>query len=242
MGGPERFKTYGNVFDEFTRRNIFKLASRGFFEETLLPVSIGKEANIFAAPAEDGRMVTIKIYRLENCNFNKMRGYLQTDPRYKNMSQNRRQVIFAWVQREFRNLIKAREAGVRVPTPIHFMANIILEEFIGHGNAPAPQLNKSPVDDPQKMCKDICAQMKALYQGGIIHGDLSPFNILVHNQKPFFIDMSQSTELEDPNAEEYLQRDASNLERFFSRFGIDVDTDRILGYIREDKNLLSDEP
>ena len=71
----EKFKTYGNVFDQFTMRNIFKLASQGHFEDIMSPISIGKEANIFSAIKKDKTKVILKIYRLENCDFNIMYSY-----------------------------------------------------------------------------------------------------------------------------------------------------------------------
>ena len=227
MGGPERFKTYGNVFDEFTRRNLFRLESQGFFQEVLGPVSIGKEANIFSAKKDDS-LVAIKIYRLENCNFNRMWQYLASDPRYKNTKPQRRQIIFAWVQREFRNLLKAREAGVRVPTPIHFSNNIILEEFIGHGNKPCPQLNKAALEDPQRFYEELVQEMTLLEKHAhLVHADLSPFNILIQQQHPVLIDMSQSTASTDPNAEEYRQRDIRNIATFFRQLGIDTDEEKL---------------
>ena len=73
----EKFKTYGNVFDEFTNRNLFKLATQGHFEELESTVSIGKEANIFTARTKDGELKIVKIYRLENCDFNKMYDYIK---------------------------------------------------------------------------------------------------------------------------------------------------------------------
>ena len=68
----EKFKVYKNVFDNFTLRNLFKLSGQNYFDELKSPISIGKEANIFSATTKDNSVVIIKIYRLENCNFNKM--------------------------------------------------------------------------------------------------------------------------------------------------------------------------
>ncbi|MFT4304627.1 MAG: serine protein kinase RIO, partial [Candidatus Woesearchaeota archaeon] len=73
----EKFKTYGNVFDEFTLRNLFKLNSQGYFEDFLTPIALGKESNVFSAIRKDGKKVIVKIYRLENCDFNKMYDYIK---------------------------------------------------------------------------------------------------------------------------------------------------------------------
>ena len=86
----EKFKTYGNVFDNFTLRNLFNLSSKGFFEEdSLSPVSIGKEANVFSAKCKDGKVI-LKIYRLETCDFNQMYKYIRNDPRFLGKSREER--------------------------------------------------------------------------------------------------------------------------------------------------------
>ena len=72
----EKYKTRNNVFDAFTERNLFELASKGLFdEETMSPIKIGKEANVFSV-TKDGEKRVVKIYRLETCDFNANEGVL----------------------------------------------------------------------------------------------------------------------------------------------------------------------
>ena len=182
---PEKFKTYGNVFDAFTLRNLSKLQSQGYFEDLISPIALGKEANVFSAIRKDGKKVIVKIYRLENCDFNKMYEYIRADDRYQNISSSKRNIIFAWTQREYRNIHKAREAGLNVPTPLHFFHNILIEEFIGD-EEPAPKLKDSNIEDIEKMFNNVLLNMKKLYKAGLVHGDLSAFNILNWKQKPYF--------------------------------------------------------
>ena len=92
-------------------------------------------------------------------------------------------------------------------------------EFIGD-DEPAPQIKNSEIDDPQSFVEEIQRQMQLLAKAKLVHGDLSMFNILNYNQKPVFIDMSQSTSTEDPNAKEYLERDEANIAFFAKRVGI----------------------
>ena len=110
--GREKFKTKHGVFDEFTNRTIFKLITEGHFKGLESPINIGKESNVFSALTKEGKRVIVKIYRLETCDFNAMYNYIKDDPRYSNLKDKKRKVIFAWVQREFRNLMNAREAQV----------------------------------------------------------------------------------------------------------------------------------
>ncbi|MBN1386434.1 serine protein kinase RIO [Candidatus Woesearchaeota archaeon] len=221
--GKEKFKTYGNVFDEFTNRNLFKLLSQGHFEGMESPVATGKESNVFTAKKGDEKVI-VKIYRLENCDFNKMFDYIKYDLRYQNIKKQKRTVIFSWAQREFRNLHKAREANLDVPLPITSMHNIIVMSMIGE---PAPKLKDRVPKQAKKFLKLIIEQMKRLHRAGLVHGDLSEFNILNHNEKPYLIDFSQSTTTKSINAEELLERDCKNMTRYFKKIGVEIDWEKI---------------
>ena len=111
----EKFKTYEGVFDNFTLRTLFELSSKGHFEDLESPISIGKESNVFTALNKQGKRFIIKIYRLETCDFNRLYEYIQTDPRFLGLKKQRRKVIFAWCQREYRNLLNARDAHAPAP-------------------------------------------------------------------------------------------------------------------------------
>ncbi len=227
----EKFKTYNNVFDNFTLRNLFKLSTEGFFDEIQGTVALGKEANIFTAVRVDGSLVIIKIYRLENCNFNKMFEYIRQDPRYETLSSKKREIVFAWTQREFRNLLKSREC-IRVPTPYKVKDNIIVMELIGEDDVPAPQLKDALPDDPEEFFDKIIENIKKLYAEGLVHGDLSHFNILNLNEEPIFIDFSQSTVTSNRDAIPLLRRDLQVLIRFFkSKCRVERDIEKLMEII-----------
>lgn len=235
----EKFKTYKNVFDNFTERNIFKLSSQGHFDQMESPLFIGKESNVFTA-IKDNKRVIVKIYRLETCDFNRMYDYIKYDPRYIGLKKQKRKVIFAWTQREFRNLMKAREAGVRVPTPYTCLYNILVMEFIGNEKA-APMLKDSvpyEKEDADKMFKDVISNMKKLHKAGLVHADLSGFNILNMNNRPVFIDFSQSTPSNSMRSMEYLQRDIKNICTLFRKNGVDANEDDVLKKVRSRHNPL----
>ncbi len=239
----EEWKTYANVFDKFTKKNIFKLKTEGHIEKLESAVTLGKEGNIFTAKKKSGERVIVKIYRLENCNFNKMYKYIRTDPRYRDLKGKRRKIIFAWTQREYRNLSIA-EKNIRVPTPLTFKKNIIVMEMIGE-ETPAKRLKDVGLEDRkeeerEEFYRDTILQMKNLYHAGLIHADLSEFNILDHKGEPVFIDFSQATKVEDPNAEEYFERDCKNIARFFKKVGVETDKEsvrkEVLGEKEEENN------
>jgi RIO kinase 1 len=223
----DKFKTYGNVFDNYTNRNLFKLISEGMFEGIESPVSIGKEANIFTARTKDKSRVVLKIYRLETCDFNRMFEYIRTDPRFSQIKKSKRKIIFEWAKREFTNLMKARELGIKVPRPLTIKDNIVVMEHIG-GKETAPKLKDTHDYDIDDAYNRVIAFMKKLHKGGLVHGDLSEYNILIHRKKPVFIDFSQTTSLRDPNAREWVERDAKNIAAFFMKKKIKTSADQIL--------------
>jgi RIO kinase 1 len=226
----EEFKTMHSVFDEFTNRNIFKLISEGYFKGLIGPVSVGKEANIFAAQTVDSKVI-VKIYRLETCDFNRMYDYLKYDPRYTVLKKKRRQIIFSWAQREYRNLLIARDAGIRVPTPITVKHNILVMEFIGD-KAAAPKLKDSYPKNPKRFAEEIFDYMSKLYKVGFVHADLSAFNILNWNEKPVLIDFSGCTSLKNPMAEEFLVRDVKNVVDFCNKIGLKLNAELVLKEVK----------
>jgi RIO kinase 1 len=223
----EKFKTLKHVFDLFTERNLFKMISRGYFEGLESPIEMGKEANIFTAITKEGKRVIVKIYRLSTADFYKMYEYLQSDPRFPSLDKNKRQVIFSWARREYRNLLKAREAGARVPTPITQFFNILVMDFVG-GDEPAPKLKDKKPENPKEFFDDVIANMRKLYKAGLVHADLSAFNILNQDEKPVFIDMSQATTRDNPNASQYLERDIRNITTFFKKLGLKIDEEQLM--------------
>ena len=224
----ESFKTKHGVFDEFTNRTLFKLITQGHFKGIESPISIGKESNVFSALTKDEERLMIKVYRLETCDFNKMYDYIKGDPRYLSLKKRKRNVIFAWVQREYRNLIKAREAGVNVPIPLTFSNNILVLEFIGRNDDIAPKLKDKIPKNKKKFFDKIVDNIKKLYKAGMVHADLSAFNILNFDETPVFIDMSQTTTLRHTRAEEYLKRDIKNVCSFFNKIGMNTDEKSVL--------------
>lgn len=218
---PEKFKTWGNVFDNFTIVTLQKIIDKRIIDGLQGPLKIGKESNVFIAKKDDENVIA-KIYRLEVSDFKTMYSYLRYDPRYENLKKNRRQTIFSWVQREFRNLHIARESGIRVPTPYHISNNVLIEEFIGDKHdalGAAPQLKDQYPKDPQAFYHECLEMVEKLLRAGLVHADLSQFNILNSDEEPVFIDFSQSTPLENPRAKEYFDNDAKNLVNFFNKAG-----------------------
>ncbi len=228
MSSKEKFRTYKAVFDESTLRVLFKLESEGYFKELLSPIKIGKESNIFSAVKEDDSFVILKIYRINNAEFKRMYTYIAADSRFEGLSNNRRKVIFAWAQREYRNLLTAHQAGVAVPLPHAVKANVLVMELIGTDSLVAPRLKEVESTNVQKFYLDVLKNLKKLYAAGYVHGDLSEFNILNFKETAYFIDFSHGTKLGSSLADSLLERDIKNLVSYFTKKGLKLKAEDVL--------------
>ena len=183
---------------------------------------------MFTARKTDGTFVIVKIYRLEACNFNKMHEYIRQDPRYIGMAKSRRKTIFSWVQREYRNLLKAREA-IRVPTPMAQKDHVLVMELIGHDDCVSPMVKDLPPEHPEQFLDAIIDAIRRLWRdAGIVHGDLSAYNVLNHDEQPVIIDFSQATTTETHGAKELLERDVRNVCAHFAKLGVKKDVEGVV--------------
>jgi RIO kinase 1 len=236
-------KIYAEVLDERTLKVLYKLSSKGIIKALGGVISTGKEANVFYADcAYEGKefAVAVKIYRIETGEFRKMDEYIFGDKRFDIRKLPRKDLIYVWTEKEFRNLLRAYNAGVNVPKPVTYFRNVIIMEFIGEDELPAPivsdlasELNE--VVEPEDFFESIIENVRLLYQKAeLVHADLSEYNIMLLNEKPYIIDMGQSVLIDHPNATMYLDRDVKNILRFFSRLGISRDIKSVIDYITGD--------
>ncbi len=228
----EALKVRGEVFDEATYKALYSFASKGVIEKMGGVVSTGKEGNVFHAIGKDGKELAIKIYRISTSDFRKMEDYMLGDPRFANIRHTQKGIVFAWTQKEFRNLQRAAEAGVRVPAPYDADRNILIMEFIGRDGIPAPRLRDVALDEPERIYRTVVSYMVALYQKArLVHSDLSEFNILLYENEPIIIDMGQSVMLDHPMSREFLRRDVKNVVRYFGKLGVECDEESLLAEI-----------
>ncbi|MDD2678445.1 MAG: serine protein kinase RIO [Candidatus Nanoarchaeia archaeon] len=211
----EIFKVYNEVFDARTLKVLEKLRKE-YFEELESCISTGKEANVFRASAKKG-FVAVKIFRMYTSSFDKMSPYILGDPRFNRVSKKKHEIIYLWAKKEFRNLSKAFESGVRVPKPLAFNQNVLVMEFIGENGLASPLLKDVKLENYAQYYDEIIKGMIKLYKSNLIHADLSEFNILHFNEKPVFIDMGQSVLKEHPNAMNFLKKDLHNINKFFEK-------------------------
>lgn len=235
----ERLKVEENVFDVPTLKILYTLSNKGIIKAMGGSISTGKEANVFYAEGPE-KELAVKIYRIASSTFKAMDAYIMKDPRFTNIRNNKRDIIFAWTRKELQNLKRAKSAGVRVPEPLFAEKNILIMEFMGEKEAPYPLLKNTPLEEEEarSVYDTIVKYMRLLYkEANLVHADLSEYNILIdpHDMTPIFIDMGQSVTLEHPNAREFLYRDVQNILRFFSRYGIKDKPEELLNKIQAEQ-------
>jgi len=249
-------KTEQYVFDIPTLETLYKFSKKGIIKALGGPISQGKESVIFHAIGGEGEELAIKMYKIHTTHFNAMLDYIIGDPRFEHIKKDRRSVIYVWAHKEFKNLKRASDAGVRVPKPIACDKNVLIMEFIGREGIPAPRMRDIPEDILKDDCEleelfiRILSAIKTLYEKGtMVHADLSEFNILMKGYverefgtaanagaeieiEPVIIDMGQSLLLNHPHADEFLLRDVRNIIIFFNKLGLNHSEDEIMRMVK----------
>jgi RIO kinase 1 len=230
----DQFKVEQSVFDDATFAAIYKLVQDGHVTAFGGPISTGKEANVYEAlGSDDGvdRDVAIKIYRINASNFQQMREYLEGDPRFEGIGSDKKKVVLAWTQKEFANLSRARQAGVRVPTPIAVERNVLVMELVGLVEDRARRLAEVDVENPETAYAVVREYMRRLHAAGLVHGDLSEYNMIIHDGELVVIDLGQAVTVHHPNADDFLRRDCRNVAAFFGRQGLDTDDAELYDFV-----------
>ncbi len=210
-------KTYEQVFDRAALLTIASLIGDGVIATLDYPVSTGKEASVFHATDAAGRAKAVKIYRIANATFRNIAVYIEGDPRFKKVKKAIRPTIFAWAQKEYKNLVRMDDAGTRVPRPERVLDNVLVMEYIGDETQPAPTLREVALDDPTSTYADVVANLRAIRKSKLVHADLSEYNLLYWGERIVVIDVGQAVPLDHPRAEDWFKRDVSNIARFFHR-------------------------
>ncbi len=228
----DQFKVEQSVFDDATLAALYKLVQDGYVEAFGGPLSTGKEANVYHAQG-DGREVAVKVYRINASNFRQMRDYLEGDPRFEGLGGNKKDVVLAWTKKELANLKRAQKAGVRVPEPIATERNVLVMEYIGTEDGRAKRLGEVTIENPETAYGVMREYMRRLYAAGLIHGDLSEYNVVFDETEGqlVIIDIGQAVTVHHPNSRDFLQRDCENVATFFARQGIETDADELLDFV-----------
>ena len=175
--------------------------------------------------------LAVKVYKTSILVFKDRDRYVSGDWRWRNgySRKNPRKMVQTWAEKEMRNLIRLREAGLRVPEVRLLRSHVLVMSFVGSDGRAAPRLKDAIVSDSKRreLFRDLLLDVRAMYQRcRLVHADFSEYNILVHEGKAWIIDVSQSVDLDHPRCLDFLREDLLHLGQFFAKRGVAVPTVR----------------
>jgi RIO kinase 1 len=209
----------------------------GLIERVIRPIKSGKEASVHlcrANPRTTGEeLVALKIFHpLDRRNFReeslyrdgewikerRVRVALDKRTRYGREVQGG-----MWVQREWETLRSLSGVGAPVPRPIEATERAILMTYVGDEDTAAPQLHRHDPSGPgeaEDLLEQCLRAVERMLFHDVVHGDLSPFNVLVWEERVWVIDLPQAVDpRKNRHAESLLARDVSRICDHFARRG-----------------------
>lgn len=219
------FEVVDEVFDNFTVKTIIELHRKGVLSKISGVVSAGKESKVYLGYDKAGTPLAIKIYLISSAEFKKsMYKYIIGDPRFEGLKlKDMRSLILAWARKEYKNLVRMYEAGVKVPRPVACLNNVLVMEFLGEDRQRYPLLvevfQELTEEELYLIYKLVVKELeKIVCNAKLVHGDLSEYNVVIKpNLDIAIIDVSQAVDINHPNALDFLKRDVENIYRFFTK-------------------------
>jgi RIO kinase 1 len=207
-----------------------------YVSDVLGVIGDGKEATVYSCAASESAgapFLAAKVYRARK--FRAFRGGNAYAGRRTPVGGRARRAIDAgtakgrefaqheWIAWEWQTLSRLHDAGASVPRPIARAPVAILMELIGDEGQGAPKLVHAELSLPQarEALDSLLRDVEDFLDHHLVHGDLSAYNVLWHEERPRVIDVPQAIELHGrPDGYLYLARDVANLERYFARYGL----------------------
>lgn len=214
-----------------TPKSLEMLAYNGLVDEVICQLMSGKEAEVYVIHSK-GEICCAKVYKqADNRSFSRQAQYQegrkgrnsrQARAMEKNSKYGRKEQEGAWQNAEVDALRRLADAGVRVPRIINYFGGVLLMELVVDGNGDAaPRLNdlKLTAELAREYHRTMIAQIVLMLCAGLVHGDLSEYNVLVGSDGLVIIDLPQAVDAAgNNNAGRMLQRDVDNMAAYFGRY------------------------
>ncbi|MAA72753.1 MAG: serine protein kinase RIO [Bermanella sp.] len=212
-------------------KRLQPLYEDGLIDEVVSQLMSGKEATVYVVASGDD-ILCAKVYKEADKRSFKQAVQYQEGRKSKNSRRQRamekgskygrKQQEDAWHNAEVDALYKLDAADVRVPTPFGCFDGVLLMELVtdDEGNV-APRLNDVAFDEPQAIEDHnmMMEYVKRMLCAGIVHGDLSEFNVLVDDYGPVIIDLPQAVDASaNMHAKAMLERDVNNMRDYYAQF------------------------
>jgi len=214
-----------------TPKRIEPLVQDGLVDEVMRQLMSGKEAKVYVVRCGE-EVRCAKVYKeadqrsfRQSVNYTegrKVKNSRRARAMEKGTKYGRQAQEEAWQSAEVEALYRLAAAGVRVPKPYHFLEGVLLMELVTDDNGQAaPRLNDLVLtpETARAYHRELITQVVRMLCAGIVHGDLSEYNVLVGSEGPVIIDLPQAVDAAGNNhACSMLERDVNNLATYFGRF------------------------
>ncbi|MDO8698308.1 MAG: PA4780 family RIO1-like protein kinase [Pseudomonas sp.] len=214
-----------------TPKRIEPLIEDGLVDEVIRPLMSGKEAAVYVVRCGE-ELRCAKVYKEANKRGFRQAAEYQEGRKVRNSrdaramasgsKHGRKGQEEAWQNAEVAALFRLASAGVRVPKPYDFLEGVLLMELVTTENGEvAPRLNDVDLhpDDAREFHAFMIEEIVKMLCAGLVHGDLSEFNVLLGPEGPVIIDLPQAVDAAANNhAFSMLERDVRNMAEYFGQF------------------------
>ncbi|MGV8851520.1 MAG: serine protein kinase RIO [Rhodoglobus sp.] len=248
-GDDQRWSTWPSIIPSFKGPRPWPswlVTSAGAIDTELGVLKSGKEADVFlierAVPNGESVLLAAKRYRgSETSDFHRSSQYTEgrrtrrsRDSRalQKKSAYGRALSAGLWASAEFAALSELFVLGAPVPYPVQVDNTELLMAFIGDGREAAPRLAtvRANAAELADLWQQVVTLMRIFARAGYAHGDLSPYNLLVHHGRVVVIDVPQIVDIvSNPRGVELVERDCRNVCSWFLRHGVECDPDELAG-------------
>ncbi len=214
-----------------TPKRIEPLVHDGLVDEVIRPLMSGKEAAVYVVRCGT-EIRCAKVYKEADQRGFKQSVLYQEGRKTRNSRRaramergtryGRQEQETAWQNAEVTALYRLAAAGVRVPKPHIFVDGVLLMEMVADAEGhPAPRLNNVELtaEEAREYFALLIRQIVLMLCDGLVHGDLSEYNVLLGAAGPVIIDLPQAVDAaSNNNAHMMLERDVGNMAAYFGRF------------------------
>lgn len=218
------YEGYALVFNGYDSLALHTLTRRGSIQALGTLIGVGKESEVYEAMGLG--VVVLKFHRVGQRSFQSARvkrGYMPETGHcpWLFASSNSAKMEY--------DALKILHPAVSVPLPIDQNRHVVAMSYV-----PGINLSRATVAEPEMILDEILDNVREAYRLGIVHGDLSEFNIMVDEKQCWLIDWPQWVETAHPNAGETLARDIENILQYFKRkYGLEYAFDEALARVVE---------
>jgi RIO kinase 2 len=216
------YEGYALVFDGYDTLALHSLTRRGTVQALGTLIGVGKESEVYEGMGLG--VVVLKFHRVGQRSFQSARikrGYMPETGHcpWIFASSNSAKMEY--------DALKTLHPAVSVPLPIDQNRHVVVMSFV-----PGVNLSRATLEEPEPILDEILDNLAKAYRLGIVHGDLSEFNVMVDEGQCWLIDWPQWVETAHPNAGEILNRDIENILQYFKRkYGLEYAFDEALARV-----------